>query len=212
MCKAVIAAVCLIIAGLSPLAAQPFELFGWGIQGGINAGYVDYAGPIPWLDPGWGIGYTFGPLVELPLATRVRLQGGLMFDHFKNHSDVDRSYGGGGWAEIVLDCVSVPMLAKVAIIGERSPFFIAGPEIEYVIRAHSRQDIGGRKSTSDMRDEVERLKLALDAGLGMEFRAGGHAIFIQGMYRHGLTNVSRRGYWLIDWQTREIAVTAGLTF
>lgn len=212
MCKALIAAACLMFAGMTPLAAQPFEFLDWGIQGGINAGYVDYAGALPWLDPGWGIGYTIGPFAEFSLTESVRLQSGLRFDHFKNHSDIDRSYGGGGWGEIVLDCVSLPMLAKVAIVRERRLFLVAGPELEYVRQAESRQKIGGRESSGDMWDEVNRLNLALDAGLGAEFRAGGHAIFIQGMYCHGLTNVSKRGSWLADWQTREIAVTVGLMF
>jgi|GEM_PF-4526710 len=212
MCKALILAACFMFAGPSPLAAQPFEFLDWGIYGGINAGYVDYASAIAGLDPGWGIGYTVGPFAEFSLTQSVRLQSGVRFDHFKNHSDVAKSYGAGGWGELVLDCVSVPVLAKVAIVGEGRLFFIAGPELEYVRQAESRQEIGGRESSYDMGDEVNRLNLALDAGLGIEFRTGGHAIFIQGIYCHGLTNVSRRGYWLRDWQTREIAVTAGLMF
>ncbi|MGD1049432.1 MAG: outer membrane beta-barrel protein [Candidatus Krumholzibacteriaceae bacterium] len=219
MCRALILTVCLVLVGLSPLAAQPFELLDWGVYGGINAGYIHYASAVAGLNPGWGIGYTIGPFAEFSLMPGVRLQSGLRFDHFKNHSDLRVRLSGEipagtetGWGEFVLDRISVPVLAKVAIVGERRLFLIAGPELEYIRSAEARQELGGRESSYDMGIEVNRLNLALDAGLGMELRAGGHAVFMQAIYCHGLTNVSKWGYWLVDWQTRELAVTAGIMF
>jgi len=211
MGKSLIVAVCFFVAGASPLRAQSFELSGWGVQGGITEGYVDYAGTLPWLYPGWGLGFTISPFAEFSLAQRVRLQCGLRFDHLKNHSNV-ALISSRGWGAIVLDAVSLPLLAKVTLGRAPAVFFIAGPEFGLVWKAESIENVYGRESRSDIADVVDRFNFALDAGLGIEFEARGHAFFVQGLYCHGLTNLAKKGHWLLDWKTREVAVTAGVVF
>ncbi|HVO77112.1 MAG TPA: hypothetical protein VMT60_03920, partial [Candidatus Bathyarchaeia archaeon] len=78
--------------------------------------------------------------------------------------------------------------------------------------AESRQEIDGRKSTADIASELNRLVAVLDVGLGEQLGVDGHTIFIQGMYCHGLSTVSKSGYWMDEWKTSEIALTAGIVF
>ena len=211
MIKSLILAVCFFAAGASPLRAQSFEFFGWGVQGGITEGYVDYAGTLPWLHPGWGLGFTISPFAEFSLAETVRLQCGLRFDHLRNHSNV-ALISSRGWGAIVLDAVSLPLLAKVTLGRAPAVFFIAGPEFGLVWKAESIANVYGTESRSDIADIVDRFNFALDAGLGIEFDAGGHAFFVQGLYCHGLASLAKKGRWLLDWRTREVAVTAGIIF
>jgi len=205
------AAACSFVACVSPLRAQSFEFAGWGVQGGITEGYVDYAGTIPWLYPGWGLGYTISPFAEFSLAETVRLQCGLRFDHLRNHSNV-ALISSRGWGAIVLDAVSLPLLAKLTLGRAPAVFFIAGPEFGLVWKGESIENVHGTESRSDIADVVDRFNFALDAGVGIEFDAGGHTFFVQGLYCHGLVSLATRGQWLLDWRTREVAVTAGVVF
>jgi hypothetical protein len=208
---ALIAAACLACGGWTPLAAQPFEFLGWGVQGGIDGGYVDYAGELAGLDPGWGLGYTICSFAEFSLAGGICLQPGVRFDHFRNHSDVTMIHSRGS-AEIVLDCVSLPLLAKAAVGAGPRLFFIGGPELGFVWKAQSRTRLENGRSSYDMGDRVDRINAALDAGLGVEFDAAGHTFFVQGWYCHGISSPAKEGYWIVDWRTREIALTAGVIF
>jgi hypothetical protein len=219
MHKTLAATALFVVAGLSPLHAQPFEFLGWGVQGGITEGYVDYAGTIPWLYPGWGLGFTISPFAEFSLARTVRLQCGLRYDRLKNHSNV-ASIDYRGWGEIVLDAFSIPLFTKVTVGSAPAVFFVAGPEFGLIWRAESRTGVHGRvnggafygESSSDITDIVDRFNFALDAGLGIEFDAGGHAFFVQGLYCHGLASLAKKGQWILDWRTSEVAVTAGVVF
>jgi len=209
--RALVAAACLTLALSSPLGAQPFEFLGWGVQGGLNRGYIDYAGSLEGLDPGWGTGFTASPFLELSLAGRVRLQPGARYAHLENHSTVDMAHSKGE-AEIVLDCVSLPVLVKGSIGRGPSFFVIAGLEPGFICKAETRARLQTGESSDDIGDHVNRIYVTLDAGAGFAFDAGGHELFVQGLYCHGISNVADERYWILDWKTREIAVTAGVAF
>ena len=217
--KAVAAAAVFMVAATALLAvtdatqlrAQPFGFLGWGVQAGIGAGYVDYAGGITGLDPGWGMGFSINPFAEFSLAGAARLQAGLRLGRFKNHSEVNRDRG-EGWGEIVLDYVSVPVFAKLVFPSRPRLFVAAGPELAFIWSAESRTGINGVEDHYDLSSGVERFNLTLDAGFGIEFDAGGRTIVVQGLYCHGLLSLAKEGYWLADWETREITLTAGILF
>ncbi|MDD4857211.1 MAG: outer membrane beta-barrel protein [Candidatus Krumholzibacteria bacterium] len=209
--RALAAAACIMLAGALPLRAQPFEFLGWGVQAGVNQGYVDFEGAIEGLDPGWGTGYTIWPFAEFSLAGGVSLRPGLRFDHFKNHSAVIMD-GSRGWSEIVLDCICMPVLAKVSIGSGPRILFIAGPELVFVCKAESITGLWSGESTMDLGSYANRIDAMLDTGLGVAWDALGREFFVQGMYSRGISNPAKEGYWLSGWRTHEIAVTAGVMF
>lgn len=165
---------CMVLLFQSTVFAQ------FGIRKGVKLGYtwsvLNGSGPI---DPDYRKVLTGG------LSLEFRLLGLLAFQ-------VDALYAPRGATYLLsedlnLTYLSVPIVLKVKLLPVGiHPFFLAGPEFNYLLSAKS--------GDSNVKDHVHTQDLCLVVGAGLEFTLFGKSVYIEGRYSYGLSNIVKEQF------------------
>jgi hypothetical protein len=205
----------------------------WGIEFGVNYSRFDYSDVPQYWDPEWASGFHAGFFVLFPMKSRLLLNPSIRFLRMNNEVEIleantPEENSLGGRFEIVQDYIALAALIKTDNIIGKHFFFVFGPELGFLIRAdHTRKSVHTVPSDPDRAfiltenysyyDSMEKLNIALDVGLGIEFDVGGHLGYWQVTYVHGFTGNAKElpesdpGV-SFDWKSREVRVAFGISF
>jgi hypothetical protein len=87
------------------------------------------------------------------------------------------------------DLVINPMLRFTVQNEGMRPFFMAGPEIGFLLDAEWEVEGGDVAYTQDMKDYTKGTAFGVNLGAGLEFPSGNRTFFLEARYALGLTNI-----------------------
>jgi hypothetical protein len=178
----------------------------------LNYYHVDEAPAIYW-DPGWRPSFTGGATLELPLRGKFDLVTGLRYVQQGNRVKFETPFPAVGEFRLYHDYLSVPVLLKYHPIAGKQFFISLGPEIGFLLSAHSVIDFAipdlPSESTDD-KDTIESTNVTVDASAGYEFPVAKHVGIVSVRYTRGLTGVAKKEKWLTDWDTRGVELLLGM--
>jgi len=177
----VITLLALMLAGTAMAQTKPIIL---GFKGGID--YADLAYDPDVIDPDPSVGLAFGGLLGFVISPGMTLDTDVLYirkgakwtemDAEQNEVDVTAKF-----SYLVLN----PML-RFAVQNEGlRPYFLAGAEIGFLLDAKLDSDV----AEVDVKDETKSTDFGVNFGAGLEFPSGSSAIFIEGRYALGLTDI-----------------------
>lgn len=191
-----------------------------GVEIGLNYStlhYDDLSGfPMSLWDPGWRPSFTAGATLQIPIRGQFGLVTGLRYVQQGNrvtYNDPGEVPPLRGEFRIYQDYVSVPALLTAHLSSAPRFFLSAGPEVAFLVAAHSVIDQSSpalpSKST-DFKDTMNSVNVTLDAATGYEFPVEQHVGTVSVRYAHGVTGVAKQGQWGTDWQTRGVEFLIGM--
>lgn len=119
--------------------------------------------------------------------------------------------GTGGYQDVSADYISIPLLLKAARPGTVRPYALGGAELGVRIRARVRTVVGAVDAEEDAQDLIRRTDVSLAGGAGIERALGKSTVFVEGLYSHGLRNVTPDASGDTT-RTRTVTLLAGLRF
>ncbi|MHC4247729.1 MAG: outer membrane beta-barrel protein [Planctomycetota bacterium] len=149
----------------------------------------------------WGV--SIGATAELGAGDRLRFETGLVYAQKGAKGDPNSEYFTGGFvgpdyysdAEIRLDYVEIPILAKLRMAGGKA-YVAGGLGIGFLTRAHMEYEYGTLsgglmdKATVDLEDRMEDTDLSYIVGCGLSFKAGKGRMSIGFQFTKGFSDVS----------------------
>lgn len=177
-----------VIAAFSTAQAQDLN---WGIKAGVNYSTISSE-----IEPDHIFGYHAGIVAEFPLSPVFAIQPELLYSLEGARSDVEFSEGEFTFSsdqKIKLGYINLPVMAKYFV----APGFSlqAGPQLGYLVSGKNEYEISSNfiedfdmneSGTADIKDEVKKISLGVNFGLGYEFQN----LFLQGRYHLGLTDIN----------------------
>lgn len=179
----------MIFAGITTTTAQDIN---WGIKAGVNYSTISSE-----IEPDYIFGYHAGLTAEFKLSPKFALQPELLYSLEGARSEFEFSEEGFTFSsdqKIKLGYINLPVMAKYFVTPGLS--LQAGPQIGYLVSAKNEYEISSNFSedfdmnesgTADIKDEVKKIALGLNFGLGYEFQ---NNLFLQARYHVGLTDIS----------------------
>lgn len=150
----------------------------FGVKGGVN--FATVTGDD--IDsPDSRTSFHVGAVVEFPLSDMFSIQAEALYSG--KGFDFDFEGPEGDNAELQLDYIDVPILAKVYITEGLS--IEAGPQISFLVNEEVDINPNSDSGDADM-DEAESIDFGLAAGLTFQTNMG---IFATGRYNIGLTDI-----------------------
>lgn len=207
----------LVLAAALPARAQ--EGFWLGVKGGYGSpasdvstdllilkGTADSGGVVAGLsfEGGWWKNLT----LESELLYVSRKATNTYFGGTNDHGD----YQGDVSADYTFEALELPLHARYTFgDGAFRPFVLAGASVAVPLRVESANRAGSATGTENARDQFEDAWLALEAGAGVELRAGARtALTLDARYVHGLTNIAAAGG--DTWKWRDWRILGGIRF
>jgi opacity protein-like surface antigen len=195
-----------------------------GVIGGLNLADISYD---PGLSPDLSkfTGFGAGGVVQIRLAENLALQlepmylqKGAKLEGSFGDVEFDSSLSYNVNVKMKLNYLEVPAMLKLAVgTGATKPYFMAGPVIGFRLSAKQTGSISvssfNVEIDEDFKDQTKSIDFGFGFGAGVSFPAGNNAIFVQGRYALGLTNINDDPE---DSETKiktnGIQVMAGITF
>ena len=194
-----------LVVQAAPVAARVRPV----VEGGVNASTLDYDQPLGYGRDGWRLSFTVGASVEVPLSERIRLAPGLRYVQ-KGNRRSDRFVYPIQY-QIVQNYLALPVALRMTPFRSRSIALSIGPEVGFLVSAHSAHRAGPFiGSSDDIRDDLENIDVALDVGAEYAFPIENHEGLVRFRYSHGLTDVAKEGHWVTGFSTRGLEWTLGL--
>lgn len=186
--KTLIAAVALTLTGITSGIAQEMN---WGIKAGAN--YANLKSDMD-TDPVFGIHAGF--LAEMKLSSNFAIQPELLYSMEGAKAEVnfnEEDFFIESEQKVKLGYLNLPVMLKYFVTPGFS--FQAGPQLGYLLSAENEYTINSRiddmelneSGTEDIKDELKKISLGLNFGLGYEFS---NEFFLQARYHLGLTDIS----------------------
>lgn len=178
----------MLFAGITTAVAQDIN---WGVKGGLN-----YSTLTSEMEPDHIFGYHAGLTAEFRIAPKFALQPELLYSLEGAHSEIefsDEEFSFYSDQKIKLGYINLPVMAKYFVTPALS--LQAGPQVGYLVSAKNEYEIASdfpddfgmnESGTADIKDELKKISLGLNFGLGYEFQK----LFLQARYHMGLTNIS----------------------
>jgi hypothetical protein len=150
----------------------------FGVKGGVNFATVNGDD----IDsPDSRTSFHVGALVEVPVSDMFSVQAEALYSG--KGFDFDYEGSDGDKAELQLDYIDVPVLAKFYLTEGLS--LEAGPQLSFLI--NEELDVNPNSDSGDLDlDEAESIDLGLAGGLSFQTNFG---IFATGRYIYGLSDV-----------------------
>ncbi|MFO7915361.1 MAG: porin family protein [Candidatus Krumholzibacteriales bacterium] len=204
--KLVFIAIILVSASTASNASIIQEI---GIKAGPNFGYLDYDKPMEIWDPGWGVGFTGGVLITIPLSEKFSLVPELRYSYLKNKVDLVNTVFDGQFS-IAHNSISLPLLLRYEF-SERTFFFDLGPEFALLILSKSYNDyndpvFGYNDETDDISDIIKGYNILACARIGFNAHRWNIPVAFSIAYHLGLRGVSEEDIWWSDWKTHEFSM------
>jgi hypothetical protein len=171
----------------------------FGLKGGANRAQTSLENPPSDQDRGAITGLGGGAVLTFDLGDVVSLDSEVLYLQKGVHTEV--VFKDGNWAQGIegeyrLDYLAFSPLLKIGGKGKSfSPYFIAGPEISYLLKAKITEsfwygDPSEKQENETSVDEfMEEIAWGWTAGAGLEIPANDLSIFFEGRYAQGLSNI-----------------------
>lgn len=175
-----------------------------GFIGGLNLANVSVDPEETGIDYSNRTAFGGGGVLDLRLAENIALQLEPMF--LQKGTKVS---DGSDEVKVKLSYIEVPALLKF-MLGQSStrPYIMAGPSVGF--RLSAKISNGGE---IDIKEVIKSTDFGLDFGAGISFPAGNNAIFVEGRYGLGLSNINDdREDPNTDVKNKGIQFMAGITF
>lgn len=191
------------IALLSPPPAAA-QIPGLGVKAGINL--ASQRTGDDGEDPGLKSlrGLVAGVFATLPVTSWLELQPEALYS--VKGSSFEES---GIRADVLLDYLEVPVLARFSMGGGGLAYYVAGgPFAGFRLRARTRTKFDTATEIIDIDEQVERLDYGLAAGGGVEFGS----LVVDGRYTHGMKDVDKDTSDRVKVTNRSVSITLGFRF
>lgn len=204
----------LLLLGTSMQAsAQPIRL---GMEGSLGYSSLPYDNPLDEWDTSGQVSYGAMAFALIPISASIDIQPGLRFHTVGNNVDVEGTINTpdgpmpiSGTFSITQTYLSIPVRMRYAL--QKLPvYFIAGPELGYLVSADLSQETNGAAQEESIIDTVNRFNVVLTAGAGITTQVNDRNLFIQVFYSRGINGVADDESWGSDWHTQEIGVGLGI--
>lgn len=119
--------------------------------------------------------------------------------------------GVAGYQDVSADYVSMPLLLKATRPGTVRPYVLGGAEVGLRLRARVRTVVGQIDTEEDAQALIRRTDIALTGGAGIERVMGRSRVFVEGVYSHGVRNVTPDDSGDTT-RTRTLTLLAGVRF
>lgn len=119
--------------------------------------------------------------------------------------------GTTGYQDVSADYITMPLLLKAARPGMVRPYVLGGAEVGIRIRARVRTVVGAVDTEEDAQALIRRTDIALAGGAGIERTMGKSTLFVEGLYSHGVRNVTPDDSGDTT-RTRTLTLLAGVRF
>jgi hypothetical protein len=175
-----------------------------GFIGGLNLANVSVDPEETGIEYSNRTAFGGGGVLDLRLAENIALQLEPMFLQ-KGTKVTD----GSDEVKVKLSYIEVPVLLKF-MLGQSPtrPYIMAGPSAGF--RLSAKVSNGGE---IDIKDVIKSTDFGLDFGAGISFPAGNNAIFVEGRYGLGLSNINDDPTDTnTDVKNKGIQFMAGITF
>jgi hypothetical protein len=174
-----------------PVMAQDKQI-SFGVKGGINMANLTYD-PEPVKGPDNLMGIAAGGVLSFNLSPSACLDGEVLYIQ-KGVSSKYETEGCSGDAKLKLTYISISPMLRFKIHTESfTPYFLGGAEFGLLMSATvaGSTDCGGSGEDFDMKDYYKSSDLGVTFGAGVEFPLGSSALFVEGRYAMGMTDISK---------------------
>ncbi|MBU1701549.1 MAG: PorT family protein [Candidatus Eisenbacteria bacterium] len=190
-----------ILIGICFLAVQaaPAAEVQFGIKGGANRAQTSLDNPPSDQDRGAITGFGGGAVLTFGLGEVISLDTEILYLQKGVHTEAvldDGNWAQGFENDFKLDYVTFSPLLKIGGQGKSfSPYFIAGPEISYLVKATANETYWygspseKQKKETTLDEFMEELTWGWTAGGGLEIPTESVSIFFEGRYAQGLSNI-----------------------
>ncbi len=186
--KRVVAAAVLAFLFALPVMAQtnPIVL---GFKGGVNLANLSYD-PETDPNPDMYLGLAVGGLLGFEISPGMTLDTDFLYIQkgakWEGESDGDEYKVTDKYSYVVIN----PMLRFAVQNQGLRPYFMAGPEIGFLVDATAKSEINGEdQDDEDLKDFTKSTDFGINFGAGLEFPSGNSAFFVEGRYAMGLTDI-----------------------
>jgi opacity protein-like surface antigen len=175
-----------------PVMAQDKQI-SFGVKGGINMANLTYD-PEPVNGPDNLMGIAAGGVLSFNLSPSACLDGEVLYIQKGVSSDLQSEFCSGS-ADLKLTYISISPMLRFKIHAESfTPYFMGGAEFGLLMSAKSTgsSDCEGESEDFDLdvKDYFKGSDLGVTFGAGVEFPMGSSALFVEGRYAMGLTDIS----------------------
>ena len=190
--KRVVAAAVLAFLFALPVMAQtnPIVL---GFKGGVNLANLSID-PDTDPSPDMYLGLAVGGLLGFEISPGMTLDTNFLY--IQKGAKWESDFEGDTFKEtdkysyVVIN----PMLRFAVQNQGLRPYFMAGPEIGFLVDATATGEINGEDQDDvDLKDFTKSTDFGVNFGAGLEFPSGNSAFFVEGRYAMGLTDIMDDG-------------------
>jgi hypothetical protein len=196
------------------------------VEGGLNYSFPDFDEEDAVLDEAGLTSITLGASLEVPLGGWRSFVTGLRYIRAGHEVRFDTGMDdpdGRRWGdiEITQDYLSVPLLLKVRILDTPRVYFKAGPDIAFLLSAHTNgqenEDAGKftkimKYEDKDISDDLRWACFSVDLGGGIEFPFGPHLASVEVRYDYGVAETAEAGAFFSNWQMSSVQILFGLAW
>jgi Outer membrane protein beta-barrel domain len=150
-----------------------------------------------------------GATVDVPLSGILSIDARAMWNRKGARLPIA---GTSAFQDVSADYLSFPVLVKASMRGAVRPYLVGGAEFAVRTRARIRTVLGALESEQDASSLVRRSDVSLDFGAGVERTLAKSRLFVEGLYAHGLRNVTPDRANTDSTRTRTFSLLAGLRF
>ncbi|MBP6874479.1 MAG: PorT family protein [Candidatus Eisenbacteria bacterium] len=186
--KRVVAAAVLAFLFALPVMAQtnPIVL---GFKGGVNLANLSMD-PETDPSPDMYLGLAVGGLLGFEISPGMTLDTDFLYIQkgakWEGEDEGDEYKTTEKYSYVVIN----PMLRFAVQNQGLRPYFMAGPEIGFLVDATAKSEINGEdQDDEDLKDFTKSTDFGINFGAGLEFPSGNSAFFVEGRYAMGLTNI-----------------------
>jgi len=155
------------------------------------------------------VGFNAGLIYELKVIPMVFVQAELIY----SQKGVYYEFLNGDYKNQTINYIEIPISAKLKL-GPTPLYIIAGPYFGYGLNGNTKTKIGSDETTLDIdwEKEFKRTDFGVNAGFGARFGLAPIAVFIEGRYGIGLSDINNTNGSLETINNRALQFSAGLLF
>lgn len=197
--RAIVVLLSLVCLAAGPVIAEEDSGVSFGIKGGINPAYQEWSPDPDNMDgmfirygAGVSLGFEMNPNVSLDTDFLYVMKGGKFRDEYRSGNELDHTPRVFE-SELSLDYIVInPMFRVTPKKVGPSPYFMAGPEVGFLMSAEWVSGAEGLGKTShDAKDEFGSTDFGLTVGGGLQFPVQKTTLFfVEARYSHGFTDIT----------------------
>lgn len=199
--KVRLAIVALLVMALPLPAAAQNASFEVGFKGGVNFSQVSGApeseqvtyNQLTGFGGGIEMGFAVSPSMDILTDVLYLQKGNSAHSKYRLGSESGDQYREWDTDVTLSYVVFAPTFRFSTQGGGVAPYILAGAEIGILVDAKAQQtegDAGGTDQEFDLKDSYKSTDLGLNFGAGFEIKSSSYALFFEGRYGLGLSNIA----------------------